>query len=76
MKSKADGGIVLIDIYDDNGIAEELICDNFKEEAMPGTMIQRIMSNFYIIGRSSEPYTQQQNKCEGKIRYLQYRSKR
>ena len=39
-------------------------------------MIQRIMSNFYIIGRSSEPYNQQHNKREGLIRDLQYQSKR
>ena len=35
---------------------------------MTGTMMKIIMRNFYIIGRSSEPYTQQQNNCEGHIR--------
>ena len=42
---------------------------------MPVTTTKIIMRNFYIIGRSSEIYTQQHNKCEGKIRDLQYRSK-
>ena len=75
-KSKADGGIGLMDIHDKHGVPEELRYDNIKEESMPGTMIQRTMRNFYIIGRSSGLYTQQQNKCEGHIRDLQYQSKR
>ena len=35
---------------------------------MPGTIIQIIMRILYIIGRSSDPYTQQHNKCEGQMR--------
>ena len=65
-----------MDIHDKHGVPEELRYDNIKEESMPGTMIQRTMRNFYIIGRSSGLYTQQQNKCEGHIRDLQYQSKR
>ena len=42
---------------------------------MPGTTMQRVIKNFYIIGRSAEPYMQWQNKSEGQIRELQYRSK-
>ena len=42
---------------------------------MPGTIMQRIMRILYIIIMSSEPCTQQQNKCEGQIRELQYRRK-
>ena len=39
---------------------------------MPENMIQRIMRNFYIIGRSNETYNHHQNKCEGHIRDLKY----
>ena len=39
---------------------------------MPENMIQRIMRNFYIIGRSSKTYIQEHNKCEGQIRDLKY----
>ena len=39
---------------------------------MPGTVMQIIIRNFYIIGRSSELYNQKQNKCEGQIRDLKY----
>ena len=53
------------------GIPSELRRENAKEELMPGTMTQIITRNFYIIGRSSEKYTQQQNNFEGKIRDLQ-----
>ena len=42
---------------------------------MPGTIMQIITSKLYIVGRSSETYTQQQNKCEGNIRDLQYQLK-
>ena len=72
MKLKVDGGIGLTDICDKHGIPSELRYDNSKEESMPGTMIQIIMSNFYIIGRPSETYTQQHNKREGNIRDLKY----
>ena len=71
MKLKVDGGIGLTDICDEHGIPAELRYDNSKEESMPRTVMQRIMRNFYIIGRSSEKYTQQQNNFEGKIRDLQ-----
>ena len=48
-------------------IEEELRYNNTKEDSISGTMIQIIMRTFYIIGRSSDPYTQQQNKCEGQM---------
>ena len=67
MKSKSDGGIGIIDLCDKHGIPAELRYDNAKEESMPETMIKIIMRNFYIIGRSSQPYTKQQNKPEGNI---------
>ena len=76
MKSKADRGLGLMDLCDEHGIPAELRYDNAKKEIMPGTMMQRVMKNFYIIGRSAEPYTQQQNKCEGQFREWQYQSKR
>ena len=72
MKSKSDEGISLIYLCYEDGIPEELINDNYKDESMPLTMMQRIMSNFYIMGSSSETYTQQQNNYEGQIRDLQY----
>ena len=75
IKSEADGGIGLIDLCDENDIPEELRYDNAKEESMTGTMMQRITRKLYIIGRSSELYNQQQNKCEGQIRDLKYRLK-
>ena len=76
MKSKAYGGIGHMDLCDKYGVPEELRYDNAKEESIHGTITKRIMSNFYIIGRLSETYTQQQNNFQGKIRYLQYQSKR
>ena len=51
-----------------NGIPEELIYNNLEEESMPGAMMQRILRKFYIIGKSNDSYTQQQNKFEGNIR--------
>ena len=74
-KSKVDGGISLMYLCDKHDITEELRCDNIKEELIPGATMLRIMSNFYIIGRSSDPYNQQHNKCEGQIRDLEYLSK-
>ena len=62
-------------LCDEHGIPEELRYDNTKEESITGTMMQIIMRNFYRIGRSSETYNQHQNKCEGNIRDLKYRSK-
>ena len=59
MKSKEDGVIGLIHICDEHGITEELRYDNSKEESIPGTMMQIITRKFYIIGSSSETYTQQ-----------------
>ena len=59
MKSKVDGGIGLMDLCDEHVIPSELIYNNSKEESMTRDMMQRIMRNFYIIGRSSESYTQQ-----------------
>ena len=57
MKSKADGVIGLMDICDKHNIIEELRYDIAKEESIPGTMMQKIMREFCIIGRSSDPYT-------------------
>ena len=68
MKSKVDGGIGPMDICDEHGIPEELIYNNLEEESMPGAMMQRILRKFYIIGKSNDSYTQQQNKFEGNIR--------
>ena len=65
-----------MDICDEHGIPEEFRYDNDKEEPIPGTKTQIIMSNLYIIVRSSDPYTQRQNKCEGQISNLRYRPKR
>ena len=65
MNSKSDGGIGLMSICRDHEIPEELRYDNFKEESMPGTIMQIIMSNFYMIWNSSDLHTQQKNKCEG-----------
>ena len=42
---------------------------------MYGTIMQIIKSKLYIIVRSSDPYTEQQNKCEGHIRELKFLSK-
>ena len=65
-----------MDLCDKYEVPAELRYDNAKEESIHGTIMKRIMSNFYIIGRLSETYTQQQNNFQGKIRYLQYQSKR
>ena len=70
MKSKVDGGIGPMDICDEHGIPEELIYNNLEEESMPGAMTQRILRKFYMIGKSNDSYTQQQNKLEGHIRDL------
>ena len=69
--SKADGVIVLMDLCDEHVITEELRYDNYKDESMHGNMMKIIMRNFYITGRSREPYTPKKNKCEGHIRDLQ-----
>ena len=70
MNSKKDGVIGRIHICDEHGITEELIYDNSKEESMPGTTMKIITRKFYIIGISSETYTQQHNNCEGNIMEL------
>ena len=57
MKSKEHGRIVLMDICDEYRIKAELRYNNYKDGSMPGTMVQRITRNFYIIGKSSETYT-------------------
>ena len=62
-------------LCDEHGIPEELRYDNIKEESMTGTMMQIIMRNFYIIGRSSETYNQQQNNYEVQIREFKYQLK-
>ena len=43
---------------------------------MPIIMMQIIMRSFYIIGISSDPYTQQHIKFQGKIMKFKYQSKR
>ena len=42
---------------------------------MPVTIMKIIISHLYIIGSSSDTYTQQHHKCEGYIRDLQYQFK-
>ena len=47
-----------MDLCNKHGIPEELRYNNVKDESMPETVMQRTMRNFYIIGRSSDTYTQ------------------
>ena len=47
-----------MDLCDNYGIPSKSRYNNSKEESMIGTMIQIIIMNFYIIGKSSDPYTQ------------------
>ena len=70
MKSKAYGGIGIMDKYAYHGIKAKLRYYNTKEESITVTTMQIIISNFYNIVRSSEPYNQQQNKCKRKMRDL------
>ena len=65
-----------MDLCNNHGIIEELRYDNAMEESIPETMMQIILRKFYIMGMSNETYNQHQNKCEGQIWYLQYRSKK
>ena len=57
-KSNADRIIGVMDLCNKHGIPEELRYNNVKDESMPETVMQRTMRNFYIIGRSSDTYTQ------------------
>ena len=70
MKSRADGEIGIMDICDKHGIPLELRYDHAKKKPTPVTIMQRITGNFYRVGRSIDSHTQQQNKCERKIRDL------
>ena len=73
MKSKKDIVKALVDLCDTVGVPEELVYDNVLEETMPSTQIQKVMRDFYVSGRSCEPYTPKQNREEDQIRELQTR---
>ena len=64
-----------MDLCDEHCVISGLRYDNAKEESILVMIIQRIISNFCIIGRSSDLYTQQHNNYEGHIKKFQYQSK-